>query len=204
MGFWADSILPRIIDRGMRNDFMATHRDRAAPLASGRVLELGSGSGLNFPYYTAAVEHVFALEPSAHLRDKAAELAAGMAFPVDQLNASAEAIPLERDAVDCVVSSWTLCSIPDLETALEEVRRVLRPGGRLVFIEHGRSPEPKLARWQDRLVPLSSRMLGCSLNREMDRLIADAGFVVTDMDKGYVEGPPIISYHYIGQAELRP
>ena len=204
MGLWSDRILPRMIDRGMRNDFMATHRGRAAPLARGRVLELGSGSGLNFPHYTNAVEHVFALEPSAYLREKAAEVAADMSFPVDALDASAESIPLERDSVDSVVSSWTLCSIPDIEASLQEVRRVLKPGGRFVFIEHGRSPDEKLARWQDRLVPLSMRLLGCSLNREMDRLIADAGFVLTDMEKGYVEGPPIISYHYIGQAEARP
>lgn len=204
MGIWSDRILPRMIDRGMRNDFMATHRDRAAPLARGRVLELGSGAGLNIEHYSPAVEHVFALEPSAYLREKAEEVVAAAPFPVESIDASAESIPLETGSIDSVVSSWTLCSIPDIETSLQEVRRVLRPGGQFIFIEHGRSPDERLSRWQDRLVPLTMRLLGCSLNRDMGRLISEAGFTVTALEKGYVEGPPIISYHYIGQAEPRP
>jgi ubiquinone/menaquinone biosynthesis C-methylase UbiE len=203
MGFWSERILPRMIDRGMRNDFMAEHRHRAAPLASGRVLELGSGSGLNFPLYTGRVEHIFGLEPSAYLRDVALELVEQAPCPVDLLDASAESIPMERNSVDTVVSSWTLCSIPDIETSLEEVRRVLKPGGSFVFIEHGRSPDQKLSRWQDRLVPVSTRLLGCSLNRPMDRLIESAGFELQELDAGYVKGPKLISYHYIGQAVAR-
>jgi ubiquinone/menaquinone biosynthesis C-methylase UbiE len=200
MGFWSDRILPRVIDRGMRNDFMAEHRYRAAPLASGRVLEIGSGSGLNLPLYTDKVQHVFGLEPSAYLRDKAQELVAEAPFSVDLIAASAEAIPLEQNSVDTVVSSWTLCSIPDIEASLQEIRRVLRPDGRFIFIEHGRSPEPSISRWQDRLVPVSTRLLGCSLNRPMDILIKEAGFRLTAMEAGYVDGPRLISYHYIGQA----
>ena len=201
MGLWADRILPRIIDRGMRNDFMAEHRHRAAPLASGRVLEIGSGSGLNFPLYTGQVEHIFGLEPSAYLRNKSQELTTEAPCPVELMDASAESIPLERDAVDTVVSSWTLCSIADIEVGLQEIRRVLRPDGRFVFIEHGRSPEQRISRWQDRLVPLSTRLLGCSLNRPMGELIEQAGFTLTEMDAGYVEGPRLIAYHYIGQAQ---
>lgn len=201
MGLWADKILPRIIDRGMRNDFMAEYRHRAAPLASGRVLEIGSGSGLNFPLYTGQVEHIFGLEPSAYLRNKSQELAAEAPCPVELMDASAESIPLERDAVDTVVSSWTLCSIANIEVSLREIRRVLRPDGRFVFIEHGRSPEQRISRWQDRLVPLSTRLLGCSLNRPMGELIEQAGFTLTEMDAGYVEGPRLIAYHYIGQAQ---
>jgi ubiquinone/menaquinone biosynthesis C-methylase UbiE len=200
MGFWSDRILPRVIDRGMRNDFMAEHRYRAAPLASGRVLEIGSGSGLNLPLYTDKVQHVFGLEPSAYLRDKAQELVAEAPFSVDLIAASAEAIPLEQNSVDTVVSSWTLCSIPDIEASLQEIRRVLRPDGRFIFIEHGRSPESNISRWQDRLVPVSTRLLGCSLNRPMDILIKEAGFRLTAMEAGYVDGPRLISYHYIGQA----
>jgi ubiquinone/menaquinone biosynthesis C-methylase UbiE len=200
MGFWSDRILPRVIDRGMRNDFMAEHRYRAAPLASGRVLEIGSGSGLNLPLYTDKVKHVFGLEPSAYLRDKAQELVAEAPFSVDLIAASAEAIPLEQNSVDTVVSSWTLCSIPDIEASLQEIRRVLRPDGRFIFIEHGRSPESNISRWQDRLVPVSTRLLGCSLNRPMDILIKEAGFRLTAMEAGYVDGPRLISYHYIGQA----
>jgi ubiquinone/menaquinone biosynthesis C-methylase UbiE len=200
MGFWNDRILPRLIDRGMRNDFMAQHRDRGAPRATGRVLEIGAGSGLNIPHYTDAVEHLFALEPSAYLRDKAAEIAAEAKFSVDFMGASAEAIPLEQNAVDTVVSSWTLCSIPDIHQTLQEIRRVLKPEGRLVFIEHGRSPDPAVSRWQKRLTPVTTRLLGCNPDRQMDTLIADAGFDLLTIDKGYLDGPKLISYHYIGEA----
>ena len=200
MGFWNDKVLPRMIDRGMRNDFMNDHRHRAAPLAKGRVLEIGSGSGLNFPLYGPAVTHLFGLEPSAYLRDKADEFAAKTDFSVDMIDASAEAIPLANDEVDTVVSSWTPCSIPDIEATLQELRRVLKPDGRFVFIEHGRSPDKSISNWQDRLVPLSTRLLGCSLNRSMDTLIDDAGFELLEMEKHYFDGPKIISYHYIGQA----
>lgn len=200
MGFWDDRVLPRLIDRGMRNDFMAAHRDCAAPLASGRVLEIGFGSGLNVPLYTDQVEHLFGLEPSSLLCEKSAEFTADAPFPVDVLTAPAESIPLEANEIDTVVSSWTLCSIPDIAKALEEIRRVLKPSGQFVFIEHGRAPEQKLARWQDRLEPLTVPLLGCRLNRAMDELISESGFELINMEKGYKDGPKIIAYHYIGQA----
>ncbi|HJP05487.1 MAG: SAM-dependent methyltransferase [Chromatiales bacterium] len=200
MGIWNDKVLPRLIDRGMRREALEEHRYRAAPLATGRVLELGVGSGLNFPHYGDAVEHLFALEPSEHLRAVAEEPAAEVTFGVDFLDASAEAIPLDTGEIDTVVSSWTLCSIPDLESSLQEIRRVLKPAGKLVFIEHGRSPDPRVAGWQDRLVPLSTRLLGCSLNRPMDTLIKDAGFNMLELETNYLEGPKLLAYHYIGRA----
>jgi ubiquinone/menaquinone biosynthesis C-methylase UbiE len=200
MAFWNDTVLPRLIDRGMRNDFMAQHRSRAAPFATGRVLEIGSGSGLNIPQYTDQVEHLFGLEPSSVLCEKAAEMAENAPFPVDFLQTGAEAIPLETAEIDTVVSSWTLCSIADIEPALQEIRRVLKPGGRFIFIEHGRSPEAGISRWQDRLEPLTAPLLGCRLNRPMDELVEAAGFQLESMEKGYMDGPKLISYHYIGQA----
>jgi len=201
MAFWNDTVLPRIIDRGMRNDFMAQQRSRAAPLASGRVLEIGMGSGLNIPFYTNDVTHLFGLEPSSVLCEKAAALASEAPFPVDFLQTGAEAIPLGRHEIDTVVSSWSLCSIADIETAMQEIRRVLRPEGRLVFIEHGRAPDADVSRWQDWLEPVTAPLLGCRLNRAMDELIRDAGFKLVELDKGYMDGPRLISYHYIGQAE---
>lgn len=203
MAFWADKVLPRIIERGMRNPFMDDHRYRAAPLANGRVLELGSGSGLNFPHYGQDVTHLFALEPSAYLREQAAEPAAAVPFPVEMVAASAEAMPLDTSSVDTVVTSWTLCSIPDLDASLAEVRRVLKPRGQLIFIEHGRAPEPAVSRWQDRLAPLSARLLGCSLNRPIDTRIEAAGFDLLNLDKGYFDGPRLLSYHFVGQAAPR-
>jgi len=200
MAFWNDSVLPRLIDRGMRNDFMAQHRNRAAPLATGRVLEIGFGSGLNIPEYTDQVEHLFGLEPSAVLCEKAEELVAEAPFPVDFLQTGAESIPLDSNEIDTVVSSWTMCSIPDIEQALQEIRRVLKPGGQFVFIEHGRAPEGSVSRWQDRLEPLTVPLLGCRLNRAMDEVIENAGFRMTDLEKAYMDGPKLISYHYIGQA----
>jgi ubiquinone/menaquinone biosynthesis C-methylase UbiE len=200
MGFWNDIVLPHIVDRGMRNDFMGAQRVRAAPLASGRVLEIGMGSGLNIPFYTTNVTHLFGLEPSSVLCDKAAELASAAPFPVDLLTAGAEAIPLGRHEIDTVVSSWSLCSIADIEKALQEIRRVLHPDGRFVFIEHGRAPEPSISRWQDWLEPVTAPILGCRLNRQMDELICAAGFRMLTVEKAYLDGPKLIAYHYTGQA----
>jgi len=183
MGIYQRHILPRIIVRGMRNDVMDEQRVHGAPYATGRVLEIGMGSGLNVPHYTAKVEHLFGLEPSEHLRDKAAELAEQATFPVDFVPAGAESIPLDSASMDSVVSSWTMCSIPDLETALQEIRRVLKPDGRLIFIEHGRAPDPEVAKWQDRLAPVFGKLAGCSLNKEMDALIRAAGFKLPQLDK---------------------
>ena len=201
MPFWNDVVLPRLIDRGMRNDVMAENRLRAAPLATGRVLEIGFGSGLNVPLYTDSVQHLFGLEPSAVLCEKSAEFTEAAAFPVDVLQAGAESIPLETNDIDTVVSSWTLCSISDIEAALQEIRRVLRPNGRFIFIEHGRAPEMQVSKWQDRLEPLTVPMLGCRLNREIDVLVEQAGFKMTRIDKNYLSGPKLISYHYVGQAQ---
>jgi len=201
MGFYSRHVLPRIIDRGMRNDVMEEQRVHAAPLATGRVLEIGMGSGLNIPHYTNQVKHLFGLEPSEHLRDKAAEFADQAAFPVEFVPAGAESIPLESATIDSVVSSWTMCSIPDVESALQEIHRVLKPDGRFIFIEHGRAPDPSVAKWQDRLAPVFGKLAGCSLNKEMDSLISAAGFSLPILSKDYLDGPRIISYHYIGQAK---
>lgn len=200
MAFYANHILPRVIDCGMRNDFMAEHRNRAAPLATGRVLEIGMGSGLNIPLYGSKVEHFFGLEPSAHLRGKALALADKAAFPAEFIDAWAEDIPLETDSVDSVVSSWTVCSIPGVEQALMEVRRVLRPDGRFIFIEHGRAPDRSVSKWQDRLLPVFRPLAGCSLNRAIDQLIEAAGFKFVELEKDYFDGPRFLSYHYVGQA----
>lgn len=201
MGFYSRHVLPRIVDRGMRNDVMEKQRVHAAPLATGHVLEIGMGAGLNIPYYSDKVERLFGLEPSEHLRDKAAELTDQAKFPVEFVAAGAESIPLDSGSVDSVVSSWTMCSIPDAEAALQEIRRVLKPGGRFIFIEHGRAPDASVAKWQDRLAPVFAPLAGCSLNKAMDTLIGDAGFKFPVLDKHYLDGPRIISYHYIGQAE---
>ncbi len=202
MSYWQDKILPAMIDRGMRNDVMAEQRHRAAPYATGRVLEIGMGSGLNLPLYSPEkVTHIFGLEPSAALREKANEMLDSTTIPVEFLAAGAESIPLESRSVDTVVSSWTLCSIPDVEAGLQEIRRVLKPDGRFVFLEHGRAPDPAVAAWQHRLRGISRPLLGCDLSYPMDQLILEAGFEFPQLETGYLKGPRLISYHYIGQAK---
>ncbi len=202
MSYWQEKILPAMIDRGMRNDVMAKQRSRAAPHATGRVLEIGMGSGLNLPFYNEQrVDHIFGLEPSAALRDKAAEMLESTSIPVEFIAAGAEAIPLDTHSVDTVVSSWTLCSIPELELGLQEIRRVLKPDGRFVFIEHGRAPDAGVAAWQRRLRPLTKPLLGCDMSYQMDQLIREAGFEFPELETAYLKGPKLISYHYIGQAK---
>lgn len=200
MNFYADRIMPRIIAAGMQNKAINRYRPRIPSLATGCVLEVGIGSGLNLPYYSREVTRVLGLEPSALLRQQAAEAARSAPFPVELLAAGAESIPLDNGSVDTVVSTWTLCSIPDLPAALGEIRRVLRPGGQLLFFEHGRAPDPAVSRWQDRLAPLFRGLAGCNPNRQIDSSIADAGFRLVDIERAYLDGPRFISWHFIGQA----
>ena len=202
MGFYANRILPRMISAGMKNKAMAKHRPRIPALAHGRVLEVGMGSGLNIPWYDHKVTHLFGLEPSAVLQAEAAELAASSStpFPVEFLAAGAESIPLERASMDCVVSTWTLCSIPDLERALAEIRRVLKPDGQLLFLEHGRAPDAAVARWQDRLAPVFRGLAGCNPNRQIDASIEAVGFRFIDIERSYFDGPRFISWHFSGSA----
>lgn len=200
MSFYSTRIMPRLIDRGMRNPAMAKYRPRVPSLATGRVLEIGLGGGLNIPHYTAGVSHLFGLEPSTQLRSLAAAPAAAAPFPVTLLAAGAEAIPLESGSVDSVVSTWTLCSIPEVGQALQEIRRVLKPDGRLLFMEHGLAPDASVARTQAWMAPVFRGLAGCELNRDMDRLIREAGFRVAVLEKAYLDGPRFLSFHYIGEA----
>ncbi len=200
MGFYERRVLPWLIKRGMRNSLMTRYRPRIPPLAEGKVLEIGIGTGLNLPFYTRSVRHLFGLEPSDVLRESAAEIAESMPYPVTLLACGAEHIPLQNNSIDTVVSTWTLCSIPAVESALREARRVLRPTGRLIFMEHGRAPDPGVARLQDRLAPALRLLAGCNPNRPIDRLIAEAGFAFAEIERGYLEGPRFISYHYVGEA----
>jgi len=200
MGFYARHILPVLIDRGMRNKAMTEHRPHIPSRATGRVLEIGIGSGLNIPYYPEAIEHLFGLEPSGKLLDLAGEAAEQAAFPVEFIESGAEQIPLDNQSIDTVVSTWTLCSIPEIESALAEVRRVLKPGGRFLFIEHGLAPDPPVVRWQKRLAPVFRTLAGCNPDRPMDRLISDAGFSFERINREYLDGPKFLAFHYQGEA----
>ena len=201
MSLYQDRILPYVIHASMRQRSLAAYRERVIARAAGRVLEIGAGSGLNFPLYGGTIEHIVALDPSPKLLAMARRAAGKAARPVELLEASAEAIPLPDRSIDTVVTTWTLCTIPDTARALAEMRRVLKPDGRLLFVEHGRSPDAGVRRWQDRLTPLWKRLGGgCHLNREITDLIENGGFRIEHLDTGYMRGPKPMTFMYEGRA----
>ena len=195
-------VLPWLIDLCMRNKEARRYRERVIPQATGRVLEVGIGSGLNLPFYGAGVRHLFALEPSRELRKMAGRRTKGARFTVEFLDRSAEEIPLERASVDTVVTTWTLCTIPDAVCALQEMKRVLKPGGVLLFVEHGLAPDANVQAWQHRLNSLWNRIGGgCNLDRKIDELIVHSGFRLAELETEYVKGPKPMSFTYSGRAE---
>jgi ubiquinone/menaquinone biosynthesis C-methylase UbiE len=206
LGFYERRILPRLIDLGMRQKQLVALRGRVVGEARGQVLEVGIGSGRNLPFYRRDVDRVLGVDPSEGLLAMARPHTAWTHFPVQLRRAAAEDLPLEDRVIDTVVMTWTLCSVADPVRALSEIRRVLRPGGSLLFIEHGRAPEPRLQRWQDRLTPLWRRVAGgCHLNRSIDQLIEKSGLRLTDLETGYlVAGPRPWTFHYRGRAALHP
>jgi ubiquinone/menaquinone biosynthesis C-methylase UbiE len=199
MGFYSDIILPRLCDLAMRNKQLVPYRERVIGAAEGRVLEIGVGSGMNLPFYRPPVREVLALEPAPRLVSMAQGVPRNM--PVSFLEASAEAIPLDAHCVDTVVTTWTLCSIPQASTALAEMRRVLRPGGKLLFVEHGLAPDKGVRWWQDRLTPAWRRISGgCHLNRPIQSMIEGAGFRLDKIETGYIPGPRPMTFMYEGSA----
>ncbi len=202
MGLYAKYVWPLLTDVGMRNKSVTPLRAAWIPHASGEVLELGIGSGLNLPYYSSEVRRVYGVDPSVELQRMARKRVAAAHIPVEFLLQSAEEpLPLPNESIDTAVITWTLCSIPNASLALQHVRRVLKPGGRLIFLEHGRSPDQGVAVWQDRLTPTWKRLTGgCHLNRKIDALIAAAGFQITELRNCYLPGPRPMTYTYQGFA----
>jgi ubiquinone/menaquinone biosynthesis C-methylase UbiE len=201
MGFYTDRVLPRVTNLMLGDSEHAVIRARVASGLEGEVLEIGFGSGLNVPHYPRAVTRVQAIEPAAGGRALAARRVAASPVPVQYAGLDGQALPAASGSVDCVLSTWTMCTIPDIETALREMHRVLRPGGRLLFAEHGLSPDPRIARWQRRLNPLQRLAFGgCHLNRPIDRLVRDTGFSLTRLDNYYVSGPKVSGYNFEGVA----
>jgi ubiquinone/menaquinone biosynthesis C-methylase UbiE len=180
MGFYAHYLLPRITDLAMRNRESARLRADWIARARGEVLEVGMGSGLNLSFYSSEVQRVYGVDPSVELQRMARQRAAGGSVPVEFLLQSAEEpVPLDPATIDTVVITWTLCSVPNAPRALERIKRVLKVGGSLIFLEHGRAPDPGVVAWQDRLTPLWKRIGGgCHLNRKIDELITAAGFQI--------------------------
>lgn len=201
MGFYRDLMVPRLCDLAMRNRRLLPYRARLAGAAAGRVLEIGIGSGLNLPFYGTATGEIVGLEPTARLIAMARRASGAASLPISFVEASAEVIPLEDRSVDTVVTAWTLCTIPRADDALREMRRVLRPAGRLLFVEHGLAPEPGVRRWQDRLTPVWQRLSGgCHLNRPIATLIEGAGFRIDRLETAYMDGPKPMTFMYEGSA----
>lgn len=201
MGFYESQVLPRLTDAVMRGPEFNRMRRRAASGLDGVVLEIGFGSGRNVPYYPASVTRVLAVDPAVVGRSLAAGRLAASATPVEHVGLDGQDLPVDDASVDHVLSTWTLCTIPDVRRALAEARRVLRAGGTFHFVEHGRSPDAGVARWQDRLTPLQRRLAGgCHLNRPIDRLLVDAGFELTELETRYVRGPRPFGYMFEGVA----
>src|ERR1700686_402155 len=199
MGFYNGVILPRLCHLVMRNWHLVPYRERVIASAEGRVLEIGIGSGLNLPFYGPHVREIVGLEPAPRLIAMARQVAKRMPIPVTLMEESAAAIPLDGHTVDTVVMTWTLCTIPQADRALSEMRRVLKPSGRLLFVEHGLAPDAGVRKWQDWLTPAFKRISGgCHLNRPIRTMIESAGFRFDRLETAYMPGPKPMSFIYEG------
>ena len=202
MGLYSKYVLPKIIRFSCSMEAITQQRQKVVPLAHGQVVEIGIGSGLNLPLYNPqAVERVYGIDPSAELRPYAERAAVEVPFEVELVPVSAEEIPLQNEIADTVVVTYTLCTIPDPIAALREMRRLLRPTGSLLVAEHGRSPDERVARWQNRLTPLWKKLGGgCHLNRDVPELIRQGGFKIDSFETAYLPGPKPLTFNYWGTA----
>ena len=202
MSLWERHGFARLMDWSMRGPEIGRLRARALATAAGHVLEVGFGTGLNLPYYPAAVRSLTALDPLDALRGRVEARIAAAPVPVRRVTLAADGrLPFDDTHFDCVVTTWTLCSILDAHAALREMRRVLRPDGRYLFIEHGASDDAGVARWQRRLEPLHKRIAGgCHLTRRIDALIASAGFTLVDYERWVEPGPRVFTAMVRGSA----
>jgi ubiquinone/menaquinone biosynthesis C-methylase UbiE len=201
MGVYERFVLPRLLALAMRHGDLVPFRQRVGRAATGRVLELGVGSGLNLGFYGPDVTSVVGVDPSPALLRMAEARSRGVRFPVDLVEAQGERLPVDDRSIETVVTTWTMCSVGDPAGVLREARRVLRPGGAVLFVEHGRAPDPGVRWWQDRLTPAWRRVAGgCHLNRPIDDLVRAAGFRLDDLQTGYLPGPKPLTFMYEGRA----
>lgn len=193
MGIYAEKVLPRIIDVACGTKSANPLRERVCAGLHGHVVELGFGSGLNVPFYPEAVERVAAIEPADLGWELSSERRAASTIPVERAGLDGRALALPDDSCDTALSTWTLCTIPDIEAALGELRRVLKPGGTLHFVEHGLAPDDKVVRWQHRFEPVQQRLFGgCHLTRPIPTLLTGAEFTITELETFYERGAPKI------------
>jgi len=204
VGFYGDNVLPRFIDLALGTKAFDEIRSRVASNLDGEVLEVGFGSGRNVPHYPTDVKRVRAVDPATVGRKLAAGRVGASAVPVEYVGLDGQNLPLEDESVDHVLVTWTLCTIPDVSAAVGEVSRVLRPGGSLHFVEHGRSPRPRVAQWQDRLTPIWRKAFGgCHLNRSISDVVTASGLEMARLDEYTMPGPEIFGYMFEGVATKR-
>ena len=195
MGWYDRTVLPKLIEAGCSQKLLMRLRAQYVPQAQGHVLEIGLGTGLNLEYYDKDQVQLTGLDPAAELTGLAAERAQALDLPIAMLGVSSESIPAEDATFDNLVCTWTLCSIPNVAGALQEMHRVVKPGGKLFFVEHGAAPDAGVAKWQRRVEPVWKRFTGgCHLTRKADELIQDAGFRLESLDSAYLPGPKIASF----------
>ncbi len=204
MGFYQTHILPKLIHAAMGQDQLTPIRSSLIAAARGRVLEVGIGSGLNIPFYSRDVFQVIGIDSSRALLDKARKTALWSRCPIQLLEGCAARLPFASASFDQAIMTWTLCSVADPLGTLSEIRRVLRPNGALLFIEHGKAPDSdaRIQRWQERITPLWRRFAGnCHPNRRIDQLLTAAGLTLEKLECGYlIDGPKILTFHYRGCA----
>ncbi|WEV79734.1 class I SAM-dependent methyltransferase [Janibacter cremeus] len=191
MGLYRDHVLPRLVDTSCGLAATQPHRRRVCAGLHGELLEIGFGSGLNVPFYPPAVTRVHAVEPSDLAWRLSADRVAASGLPVERTGLDGQHLPLADDTVDSALVTWSLCTIPDPVAALEEVRRVLRPGGTLHVLEHGLAPDAGVRRWQRRLEPIQKRVAGgCHLTRQPGVMLEAAGFTGAELDHFYMQDAP--------------
>ena len=202
MGLYDRYVLPRVIDLACSSKPNMKQREKVVPLAEGEVLEIGMGSGLNLPFYDRdKVRKVWGLEPSEGMRKLARKNIGGAKLELEMIDLPGEEIPLDSDSVDTVVVTYTLCTIPDAHAALQGMKRVLRPGGKLLFCEHGIAPDARLAKWQNRINGAWRVVAGgCNVNRDIPGLLRSSGFRVVVDERMYIPGVKLLSYNYWGTA----
>jgi len=204
LGIYNEYVLPHVINAACGGEPVNIQRQKVVPNAVGRVLEIGMGSGLNIPFYdTDKVEMVWGLEPSEGMRRKARDRVKAAPFDLQWLGLPGEQIPLDDNSADTIVLTYTLCTIPDWKTALQQMRRVLKPGGKLLFSEHGKAPDEAVRRWQDRIDPYWGKISGgCHLNRDIPALLTEGGFKIREIESMYMpSAPKVAGFTYWGYAD---
>lgn len=204
MGFYAKHILPACLDMACGVKPITKQREKVVAHAEGLVLEIGIGSGQNLPFYNAdKVTKIIGVDPDEHIWKKSAKRREACPIPVERIGLSGEDIPLEKNLVDSVVVTYSLCTIPDPVKALGEMKRILKPGGRIYFTEHGQAPDEKVKRWQDRIDPIWKKIAGgCHSGRDIPAYFKEADLKIDGLQEMYIPGPKVLGYNYWGSVKV--